>query len=339
MSSSNVEVAVIIVNYGTADLSIAAVESVLERSHGGRRVVVHLLDNASPGNDAQRFMEIHDSRDWGDRVALHFEKENRGFGHGNNVVLAEILACEAAPGKVFLLNPDARLANEAIAVLAQFLDEHPGVGAAGAAISLPDGTAVTSAFRFPSIASEFERTVNFGPVSRVLKRARVPLPPATPTRQVDWVSGAAVMFRSAALRQAGLFDPAYFLYYEEVDLMRRLLRLGWQSWIVADAHVVHEEGAATGVASATRRRELPEYVYRSWCHYFSKNHGAVYAAAAASAGVVGGTLNLLICWLRQRPPQLPLHYRRHVLRYILWPLVQGAEARAGANTEGRAPLR
>ena len=46
-------IAVIVVNYGTADLAIEAVESVLARDHGGRTVRVHLVDNASPGEDAK----------------------------------------------------------------------------------------------------------------------------------------------------------------------------------------------------------------------------------------------------------------------------------------------
>jgi N-acetylglucosaminyl-diphospho-decaprenol L-rhamnosyltransferase len=47
--SRDPEIAVIIVNYGTPDLAIEAVESVRARLHGGRRVEVHLVDNASPG--------------------------------------------------------------------------------------------------------------------------------------------------------------------------------------------------------------------------------------------------------------------------------------------------
>ena len=51
---SSPEISVIIVNYGTAALTIAAVESVLARRHGGRRVDIHVVDNASPGDDAAR---------------------------------------------------------------------------------------------------------------------------------------------------------------------------------------------------------------------------------------------------------------------------------------------
>ena len=104
-------VAVVIVNYGTADLTIAAVRSVLTRDHGGRPVEVHVVDNASPGDDAARLAGV-----FGDEasVTLWPETVNHGFGGGNNVALRALLAREMPPDYVFLLNPDARLDNEAI---------------------------------------------------------------------------------------------------------------------------------------------------------------------------------------------------------------------------------
>ena len=65
MSSS---VAVIIVNYATADLAIAAVDSVLSRQHGSHPVAVHVVDNASPNGDAAVLAKAHAARDWEGRV-------------------------------------------------------------------------------------------------------------------------------------------------------------------------------------------------------------------------------------------------------------------------------
>lgn len=119
--STGAEIAVIVVNYGTAALAAGAVESVLGRDHGGRTVEVHLLDNASPGNDAETLAATAESRGWGPRVTLHFEAVNHGFGRGNNLVLTRLASRPNPPDKVFLLNPDARLENEALAVLAETL--------------------------------------------------------------------------------------------------------------------------------------------------------------------------------------------------------------------------
>ncbi|MFD2816988.1 glycosyltransferase [Paracoccus aerius] len=202
-------IAVIIINYGTAELAIAAVESVLARDHG-HPVQVHLLDNASPGGDGAVLVDAHAGRRWGDRVTLWLEKENHGFGRGNNVVLRALWDSPAPPDYVFLLNPDAQLENEAIAFLADRLDVEPQAAAAGAGIALPSGTPVSAAFRFPSALSEFVEAVNFGPLSRLFWDSKVALPADHSDGPVDWVSGAAVMMRLPVLRALGGFDPDFF---------------------------------------------------------------------------------------------------------------------------------
>ncbi len=327
------EIAVIVVNYGTADLTIDAVESVRALRHGGRRVEIHVVDNASPSGDAARLADAHAARGWGEGVTLHLEPVNHGFGRGNNVVLNALAARDRPPGAVFLLNPDARLGNEALDILARFLETHPEAGAAGCAIFHPDGNPATAAFRFPTLWSELERAANFGPVTRLLKSYRTALPPGLPTQRVDWVAGAAVMLRWRAVEEAGFFDPAYFLYFEETDLMRALKRRGWETWYVPEAQAVHEEGAATGVGTQMARRRRPAYVYDSWRHYFRKNHGRTFALVAASLVVLGGTLHVTAARLRGREPWTPLNYMGDLGRHVVRPLLLGEET--GARGSGR----
>jgi GT2 family glycosyltransferase len=326
-------IAVVIVNYGTADLSIAAVESVMSRHHGGRTVSVHLVDNASPGDDASVLARAHGERGWGARVTLYPEHVNHGFGRGNNVVFRALRQAGSPPAAVFLLNPDARLENEAIDCLASFLEAHPKAACAGARIAKPDGTAVTAAFRFPTAASEFSDTLSFGPVARLLARSSVPLTPDLPTALVDWVAGAAVLIRWTALEQVGGFDPDFFLYFEEVDLMHRLSRQGWETWHVAEARVIHAEGAATGVRSDdTRREPLPDYWYDSWYQYFTKNHGTGFARLAALARAAGWSMNRVLSALRRRPANAPPRWVDGFSRRVVWPLA-GRPARGQTCVE------
>lgn len=321
------EISVIIVNYGTAELALAAVESVLARNHGSRTVDVHLVDNASPGGDAATIAEAHAARDWGGRVTLYLEAENHGFGRGNNLVLKALAEREVPPTYVMLLNPDARLENEAVAILAGFLDDHPAAAAAGAGIALPDGTPVTAAFRFPSPAWEFAGAVNFGPVTRLFDRWRVPLPPDHPPGPVDWVSGAAVMLRLADLLTAGGFDPDFFLYFEEVELMHRLHRAGGEVWFRPEARVVHAESVSTGMRSRERQRR-PEYWYRSWRHFHSKARGRAGVLLAAGGWMLGAGLNGVICLVRRREPSFPKFFARDFVRHVLRPLLTAEKGRS-----------
>lgn len=317
------EIAVIIVNYGTWELALDAVESVLARDHGGRSVEVHLVDNASPGGDADKIAAEIAARCWQDRIQFHPEAENHGFGRGNNVVLKALAARETQPRYVFLLNPDAALDNETLAILADFLDAHPRVGMAGASIRMPgeDGL-VTAAFRFPGILSSFENAASVGLLSRVLRRHMVSLPTDGGTTRVDWVSGAAVMARFDTLVELDFFDSAFFLYFEEVDLMRRAARAGWECWYVPEARALHTEGAATGVRSAeSRRKRRPDYWYESWRHYFASNHGRAYAFATGLGWMAGCVLNLAFSILRRRPHSVPQHLFRDLWRTGMKPLL------------------
>ncbi|MEM9739913.1 MAG: glycosyltransferase family 2 protein [Pseudomonadota bacterium] len=313
-------IAVIIVNYGTADLAIAAVESVFERDHGTHKVDVHLLDNASPGDDADRMHQAIADRGWSDRVTFYPERENHGFGRGNNVALQALAAGATPPDYVFLLNPDARLKTNTIVELAEFLDARPGAAIAGAGIDRPDGgRSVSAAFRFPGFVSEFETAARFGPISRLTRRWTVSIPPDAPTQEVDWVAGAALLARFSALAEVGFFDPDFFLYFEESELMHRVKAAGWQIWYYRDARVEHIAGAATGM-NAARRDSLPEYWFESWRFYFCKTHGPVGARLCAVARLLGSYVHVAISRLRGHAPSHAPNFPSDFFRLAVRPL-------------------
>lgn len=321
-------VAVLIVNYGTANMAIAAVDSVLTRTPDGLSVEVHLVDNASPGNDAEVLRQT--APRWGNAVTLHLETTNHGFGRGNNVVLRQLAQRAYPPAKVYLLNPDARLETNAVAQLSAFLDTHPKAAVVGSAI-LHEGSLepATCAFRFPSAISEFVGAVNFGPLSRLFAHATVAYPPDLPMQQVDWVSGASMMARLDVLADVNFFDPDFFLYYEEVDLMRRIKRRGWEVWHMPQAKVVHVAGAATGVTRITDERPaLPTYWYESWRFYFEKQNGRNGARLAAIARISGAVLGGLIGQMRRQRPDNPRNFVADFRRIVLGPLF-----RAGSTSK------
>lgn len=314
------DVAVIVINYGTAELAIAAVESVLNGRHDGLSVAVHLVDNASPGDDAALITKA--AARWGERVTVHLEITNHGFGRGNNLVLRALGAMPEPPACVYLLNPDASLKTDVIAELHAFLDCRPSVGVVGSGIDRPeDGAPLVCAFRFPTMLSEFIGAIGFGPLSRLFAGTAVPLPADTPTGSVDWVAGASMMARLSALRDVGYFDPDYFLYFEEVDLMKRLRNKGWEIWHCAEARITHIAGAATGVhGKDTVRRRRPGYWYDSWRLYFEKNHGRSYARAASVLLLVGTWLGNLVDRLRRKPVRSPAHFTADFARRVIRPL-------------------
>ena len=215
-----------------------------------------------------------------------------------------------------------------MAILSDALDENTDVAAVGTSIVLPDGSPGASAFRFPSLASEILETLNIGPLNQTFAHRMVRLPADHPRGHVDWVSGTAVMFRFQALKDAGFFDPDFFLYFEETELQHRLGRAGWRAMSVPEAQVSHAEGAATGQSGLPEARRIqPDYLYRSKWLYFLKTKGRAWALAVALLIVPAATMNVMQRRLRGRPPTIPLRFFADHWRHGIKPLLMGQGVR------------
>lgn len=319
------KIAVIVVNYQTAELAVEAVESVLATSGDVPGCEIHLVDNASSGNDVAQLSAAAKEHGWSSRVTLWAEKTNHGFGRGNNLVLRALADREAAdqPDYVLLLNPDATLRNDALIQMAQALSDGPDIAAVGAAILNSKGDPAASSFRFPGVISEVIRVIDFGPLKRAMPRSRLSLPATLPRQEVDWVSGSVVMFRFEAIKAVDFFDPGFFLYYEEVDLMRRLRKAGWRVLHVPEAKVLHHAGASTGVRSEDTNRRNPAYVYESWTHYFRQSLGRPRALGLALLLFLAAGLNVLTHAVRGRPSSLPQKFFRDHMQHSILPLAFG----------------
>ena len=185
---------------------------------------------------------------------------------------------------------------------------------------LADGSADLSAIL------EVARTIGLGFVERLLRYSKVALPPDHPEGPVDWVSGAAVMFRFEPLATQSFFDPVYFLYFEEVDLMRRLTRAGGRVLYVPKARVIHLAGVCTSVKTGhIARRRRPDYVYRSWRHYFQRQHGRAYAVVTALLVFLAACIHVAASRLRGKPTGLPAAFLGDHWRHVLRPLLGGSQ--------------
>ncbi|WP_127106398.1 glycosyltransferase family 2 protein [Pararhodobacter zhoushanensis] len=296
----------IILNWRTAEMTARAVESAIIAMQGIEGAIT-VVDNDSQDGS----YETLSAAGWpGVRVLQ--SGHNGGFGAGNNVGIRAGLPDGSAPDYVYILNSDAFPAPDAIRVLVDYLDAHPQVGFAGSHIHGPDGAPHTTAFRFPSIASEFEGAAKTGPISKLLKSAIVAPTLPTTTTEVDWVAGASVLMRREMLYRIGLFDETFFLYFEETDLFLRGARAGWQAVYVVESRVMHIGSVSTGMKEWAR---VPGYWFASRRHYFEKNHGRLYALAATAAHVAGLGIYGLRVVLQRKPRQTPPHFLRDLLRH------------------------
>jgi len=321
--SNTQRVAAIVVNYGTADLALLAVESLLAQP-SGRTLQVHLVDNAAPGDDAAILRQTVRDRGWETRVQLHLNAQNVGFGRANNRVMELLARAETVPEYVLFLNPDAVVRNDVVARLVAVLDKDPGAAFAGPTLRLAGtGALRQAAFQFPHLGTVWQRALNIPVLYQIAPHWRIGLDCGPLPIVVDWVSGACVLARVSTLAALQGFDARFFLYWEEVDLMHRGARAGWRCWHVPNAEALHVEGASTGIAShQAAPHRLPACYYESWRMYFHCNRGRAYALAAATLWMVGAWGHIAVSATRGKPATaVPLGLTGDLWRYVLRPLL------------------
>ena len=301
--------AVVTVNYCCAGEVLRGLESTAAQvaAAGGEWWIV---DNKSLDNSVARLRPAIAKNS---NVHLIEAPRNGGFGYGNNQVIRRVLEGEIDPDYLYFLNPDAAPEQDAIELMASYLDDHPKVGVVGSGLLNADGSHANSMFRFPSCWSEIESGVSFGPVSRLLKNHRVTLPALTQPGPVGWVSGASFMVRTAALREVGGFDEDFFLYWEEVELCHRIAAAGFGIHGIPAAKVRHIGGVATGVTTHDLR--FPVFWHQSRNVYFRKTRGSAFAPNVLTG--LSLAVRRLHQFVRHKPLTNPVMLRDHI-RHSLW---------------------
>ncbi|MEY4508832.1 MAG: hypothetical protein RLZZ450_954 [Pseudomonadota bacterium] len=309
--TERLEVAVIIVNYRSAELTLRALASLAkERDNPALALSVVVVENDS--GDAER-LRAGIAESYASFTQLVVSPVNGGFGAGNNLGVRTLLTQGSQAQAFHFLNPDTVVHPGAVLALARFLQTHPRAGAVGSRFEHADGTPWPIAFRFPTPLGEIESGACLGVVSRLLKQHTVALELGEQPEQVDWLSGASMMMRRDVLESVGGFDETYFLYFEETDLCLRTKLAGWEIWYVPDSRVMHIRGQSTGVTTLDDKpKRLPRYWFESRRRYFAKNHGLAYAAAADLAFLAGNGIGRLKNTLQRKPvtPRLLLDFVR-----------------------------
>ena len=300
----------VILNYRTADMTLAAVEAALKAMADIEGEIL-VVDNDSQDGSFEQLTATLRDRGWTRARVLQSER-NGGFGAGNNLGIRAGLSDGTAPDYVYILNSDAFPAEDAIRQLVDYLDSHGDVDFAGSYIHGPEGDPHNTCFRFPTIASEFERAINTGPISRLLKGSVVALDVPEQSGRVDWLAGASVMMRQKTLDRIGLFDETFFLYFEETDLCHRLAKAGGAVHFVRESAVAHIGSVSTGMKTWAR---VPDYWFQSRWYYFTKHHGTLYAATATLAQTVGGTIFRVRKAISRKDLTVQPYFLRDLLRH------------------------
>jgi GT2 family glycosyltransferase len=211
------------------------------------RVVV--VDNGSTDDSVERLRaEFPD-------VTLTETGKNLGFAGANNVAIAEALRQDF--DFVWLLNNDTTVAPDALTQLVKALDECPKAGVAGSKIYFFDRPDVLwyAGGGFTASGLSKHRGVGERDTGQFEH-----------LESTGYVTGCSLLARTVAIKDAGLMDEAYFLYWEEADWEDRMAKAGWIALYVPLSKVWHKVSAST---SGLRSWLALRYEVRNRIRYYS----------------------------------------------------------------------
>ncbi|MCU1527343.1 MAG: N-acetylglucosaminyl-diphospho-decaprenol L-rhamnosyltransferase [Frondihabitans sp.] len=254
------QIGVVTITFSPGDTLESFIRS-LDSEEAARDNVV-VVDNGSTDGAPERAALEND------HVTLVRSPGNVGYGSAANIGVATfgddidwVLVC----------NPDTQVTEGAVDTLLAAADENPRAGVLGPKILEPDGTIYPSARALPSIRNGIGHAVLSGiwptnPWTRRYQQRDVSA--SDTTTRVGWLSGAFLLIRRTAFEDVGGFDDDFFMYFEDVDLGRRMAAAGWDNLFVPQATVVHIGGASTEKVADV----MIKAHHRSAYQYIAKTH-------------------------------------------------------------------
>ena len=215
-------VVVIVLNWNGKDDTLACLESLEQVTYPNFETIV--VDNGSTDGSVAAIRAGFPSQ------AVIETGENLGFAEGNNVGLRH--ARERDADYALLLNNDVVAAPDFLTHLLQVIDADPSIGVVGPMIyyhDLPD-TIWTAGGRIDRSRGQ----------SFMIGIDECPNDDEYITREVDFVSGCALLARISALEKAGDLDARFFMYYEETEWCVRIRRAGYRILHVPQAKIWHK---------------------------------------------------------------------------------------------------
>lgn len=245
------DISVIIINYNSSIYTIECVKSVIEKTTKKLDYDIIVIDNNSEASD---FNKLKNNIPQKDNIKLIRSNINLGFGGGN------MLGTQSINSKYILfLNNDAFLKNDCLDILFNYMEANPKTGVCTAQNFDENDNFVSSFDHFKGIRklilgrSFLEKT---NP-KKYPKRKKVYKNPI----EVNFVNGAFMLFNSKIFAKAGGFDTNIFLYFEEMDICHRLLKMGYKSTLVPSAKITHIQGVSTGTSKTISKEGFISYFY------------------------------------------------------------------------------
>lgn len=260
----------VVVAYNSADTLKKCLQSLVRQ--GNSEVIV--VDNDSSDNSADIAKGIRG-------VKLVKTGKNLGFNGGNQV------GFEKSRGDIIVfLNPDAVVRAEFSKSIEKEFNNHEDVSVIGCRILNEDGSLQRTCNSYPTLRSLLYEHSGYHvifPNSLAYRNFIYKGWDRTSEKFVDAVSGACTAIRRSALDEIGGLDTDYFLFYEEMDLSKKVEKTGGKVLFLPEPTIFHIGSTSTKKAS----QEFINGVYiKSRDRYIKKYHGLIYFLCFKTACII-----------------------------------------------------
>lgn len=245
---------VVVLNWNGWKDTVACLASLRQQDYPNFNLIV--VDNGSTDGSVEQIMQAMPT------VELLQTGANLGFGGGCNVGIRHALARGA--DYVWLINSDSVADIHALSGLVRVAEKNLALGSVGSVLYEADTVDQVQLW-------------GGGRVQLWSGQSRHRQSPGS----LDFISGASVLLRRAAIEEVGLFDQAaFFMYWEDTDLAFRLRKAGWALAVADDSRVWHKQSASLGKRSLL----LDEYFTRSGVRFLRRHAPIPFISIAILLG-------------------------------------------------------
>ena len=295
---------IVIVSWNVREDLRECLQSLL-RDEGSRlesgEIEIIVVDNASTDGTAEMVnLEFP-------RVKLLVNSQNLGYTKANNIGINH------SRGKyILLLNPDTIVHQGALQALIDCAESHPEAGIIGAKLLNPDGSVQRSARSFPDIGAGLFRNTFLGrlfPNNPFVRRYLLADFGYDEVREVDWVSGAAMLVRRDLIERIGGLDERFWAYCEDVDLCWRTWQAGYKVLFCPNAVITHKVGRSSD------QRLVPSLIqhHKSMWLFYLKNYRHRYPLILFPLIGLGILIRLAGALLKVASHRLRLFFERKLV--------------------------
>src|SRR4030043_1220622 len=242
------DLAILILNYNTPDLTIKCLKSILE-SNFNMSYKIWVIDNAATDDSVDKISKFISQNS---KLAFIKNPGNYGFSKGNNIALKNIYKDAKF---CLLLNSDTEVFKDSLFNLIDFAKKN-NFDIASCKLLSPDKSFQPNAGSLPKPFATFTWLSGlddiFRKVIRIQSYQERSISFYSKDKEVGWVSGSVMLVKSLVFEQIGFFDEKIFMYGEDVDFCWRAKNKGFKVGWTNSAQILHIGGASSDKPKSTQ---------------------------------------------------------------------------------------